>query len=371
MRGSTLLFFIPQLWCLCMASVISADIPGSDAVENLRIIENLNAMSPNFQWLYDSIIELFDPSLAAIDDHDLGKRDMLTDNLESILLAVNNSGIVIDILHEIADSTEQMNTLSNWLFQALLSIKSNSAIKGLNVTVNTTDIFAQVKASGLILSTIHELFFDDQQRDYFADSVGALLTRYVWIPRIVYDIGYNGKITVNRIADLVQNTKTKNPNPETNGTVEASVKPLLKREFYSLQERADNSTGAYSGSLQAFFNNLIQAGLMSSLAESSLSSILTAVNNSGIVAPIVQAAVRDVKIQKMAFFIVNKLYNFGVFDSIPINDYFQEFKTSGAASRSVQFGFGNPTYSPIIARIFERLENRGVFETIKLNLWGP
>lgn len=306
-------------------------------------------MSPLFTTLYEEI------SNAA--QNRPSKRDVTLDLLQSVLLSLNNSGVVIQVLHQIADSPQEMNTLSNYIFQVLVSLLTGKAIKGLNVTVNATQIVDAVTQSGIILDTLSTLLLDDQQLAKFAANVGETLVNNTWIPEAVYTFGNTGHLSFQTIFNLARNSYSKDPG--FNGTTYTPLQ-LLKRDG-----------NQYEGSLQSFLNNLIGSGLTSSLFLDSLENILVAVKNSGVIVPLVQTAVADHKIQYMAGFIANKLYNYGVFDQIPLDKYIQKYKKNGFLSDKAQFILTDPLWLPPVAKILLQWYDLGVNEQVRRNMYGP
>lgn len=346
MRWLHSLILIPSLVLATVAEpqseIFYVDTPGND----------LEPMSPSFSLLYDQILESYS---------EFSKRDSFLSTLESLLHAVNDSGVIIDVLHLIADSPEEMNTLANYIVQILVSALTNNPIAGLNITVNLTEILDITLSSGIIESTLSGLAINDANRDQLADNVGSVLVNHTWIPKLIVQTGNTGKISWKTTFDLIQNTQSKDPG--FNGTT------YSKRELDTiLEKRASNSS--YSGSLNSFINNLVGSAIASDLFGESLDSILTAINNSGIVVPTVLSVTQDSKIQGMVGFIANKLYNYGLFDQIPINTYFQDAKKSGALSRTTQFLFGSPIWSPYLAKFFLRMDQQGVYQQIQKNLYG-
>lgn len=335
-------------------------IPNSEIYFMDSAESGLEPMSPNFSRLYDLVMQQYNPSTDGFDfefeEFDLAKRDALEDTLEQLILSLNRSGVVLDVLHEIASSPEQMNTLSNYIIQLLLRAQKSHAFDGLNVLINVAELRKTVMDSGLIQSTLHGLLMDDTERDKLADSLGEVLVNYSWIGLLLKRVGDNGKISFDIIFKTVQDYSSKDPG--FNGT---SYPKLRKR---------DNSSD-YSGSLQAFLNNLVGSALSSQLASASLGSILGAVNKSGVAVPALQTGLGDQKILQMVGFISNKLYNFGVFDNIPLNDWFQKYKKNRLLSDYLEALLTNPTWSPPVAKVLQRMENEGVFEQLRRNLYGP
>lgn len=358
MRLLPVLALIPFFGSLICAERI---VPDSDVYFVDSADANLEPMSPTFSRLYDLVMQQYDPQTQLFDfefdEYDLVKRDALEDTLVELIQSLNRSGVVLDVLHEIASSPEQMNTLSNYIFQLLLKASTSTAFSGLNVLINITELRDTVMDSGLIQLTLQGLLMDENERNRFADNLGEVLVNYSWIGLLLKRIGDNGKLSFDIIFKTIQDYHSKDPG--FNGT---SYPKLRKR---------DTNSSDYGGSLQAFLNNLVGTALESQLASASLSSILVAVNRSGVAVPVIQTAIGDQKILQMVGFIGNKLYNFGVFDRIPLNDYFQHYKKNRVLSNLLEDLLTNPTWSPPLAKVLERMENEGVYEQLRRNLYGP
>lgn len=347
------------IWNLAWADRVtpSSEIYNVDSAES-----QLEPMGPNFSRLYDIIMQhTKDP--IDYDDLTLNKREVnegLKDTLIQLIASVNQSGIIVDVLHEIALSPEQMNTLSNVIYVTLQKFyMSSMTTSHINTTTNLTELLEIVKASGLLYSTLAGLLLDDTQRVILSDSVGELLVNYTWISVLLNYLGENGMITVDTIFDIARNTKSKDPG--FNGT------QFTKRSILE----TNSSSNSHSGSLQAFLSNLVGSAVRSQLAISSLETILAAVNQSGIVVPTVQGFVRDPLVLNMIGYISNKLYNYGVFDIVDINTVYQKLRNDKTLTRLGQWLLTDPVWSVALAKLLERMQNRGVFDQIQRNIYGP
>lgn len=361
MKLLLLFALIPFLWSLVWADQMapSSEIYFVDSVES-----NLEPMSPNFSRLYDIIMQHTRDAMD-FDDLAFDKRDVnegLKDTLVQLIVTVNQSGVIEDVLHEIAQSPEQMNTLSNAIYVTLRRVYTGGLSSQINITTTTnlTDILGIVKSSGLIYSTAASLLLDDTQRNMLADGVGEVMVNNTWIPVLLKYLTDKGKITFDTIFDIARNTKSKDPG--FNGI------RYTKRSIFSTNS---SSNDAYSGSLQAFLNNLVGSALSSQLATSSLETILAAVNQSGVVVPTIQSVVRDPLILKMVAYIANKLYNYGVFDVVDINSLYQRLRHDGTLTRFGEWFLTDPVWSLPVAKILERWELRGIYDQIQRNMYGP
>lgn len=345
--GLISLILSQSIFTLTSAIDIGPLPPGID-LPCIGCLSEPEPMNQQFTALYNQIVESTTIERT--------KRDTTSDLLNSVLQSLNNSNVVIDVLHQIADSPTEMNTLSNYIFQVLVSLLTGKAIKGLNVTVNATQIISAVEGSGIIEGTLNSLLFNDQQLQQFAASLGETMVNNTWIPKVLYTFGKTGHLSFQTIFNLARNTQSKDP-----GFKGTTYQPLQLL-------RRDNN---YLGSLQTFINNLIGSGLTSSLFLDSLENILVAVKNSGVVISLVQTAVSDPKIQYMGGFIANKLYNYGVFDQIPLDKYIQIGRHNGFIKDKTQFVLTDLKWLIPVAKIFLQWYDLGVNDQIQRNLYGP
>lgn len=346
--GFISLILSQSLFLLASANYVDPPAPGIE-FPSPGSLSQPEPMNLQFTELYNQIVK----STAS----ETSKRDVTSDLLNSVLQSLNNSNVVIDVLHQIADSPTEMNTLSNYIFQVLVSVLTGKAIKGLNVTVNATQIISAVNSSGIIESTLESLLFNDQQLEKFAANLGSTLVNNTWIPKVLYTFGNTGHLSFQTIFELARNTQSKDP-----GFTGETYQPL------HLLRRDDSN---YLGSLQTFINNLIGSGLTSSIFLDSLENILVAVKNSGVVISLTQTAVADPKIQYMGGFIANKLYNYGVFDQIPLDKYIQQGRHNGLLKNLVQFAMTDPKWLIPVAKIFLQWYDLGVNDQIQRNMYGP
>lgn len=340
-------------------------VPSSDVFYVDSYAQDLEPMGPNFGLLYDQIMNSFGVYSG---EDSIEKRDQLSDTLTQLLDAVSLSGVIADVLHEIAALPAEMNTLSNKIFQLLVAALTSTAFDGFNITINTTEILPALLSSGVLQSTLGLLMLNDTNRDKLADDLGAVLVKYPWISALLNKIGAGKDLTVKLIADMIQTTVSKDPSVQNSTSL--GKRASLSKRLPSLLKR-DNSTDDYSGTLQAFLNNLVGSAIESQLLSSSLDSVLAAVNSSGIITPIAFLVLGDLSILNMIGFIGNKLYNLGVFDSVDLNKYYSSAKEKGLLSEGLQIVLTDPTYSPALAKIFHRFETGGTLHKIKLNLYGP
>lgn len=309
-------------------------------------------MSPSFIELYEYALDFMD-ELEKHNSGDIVKRDTLEDTLTGILTNVKNSQLVENILLEVAGSKQQIDNLSRGIYSLLANIMTGSSpLALLNISMNTSTLLDTVMASGVVLGVADSLLIDDKNRENLTYHVGDLLTQRPYIAEIINKIGHGSDLTFDMIFNTVRHFESKAPELQDNSTT------FLKR--------ADND---YLGSLGAFVSNIVSSATLGDFFDESLGSILGAVNKSGIVTPIVLTAVQR-PVMNMVGRILSNLYDYGVFDSIPLNDYFQTAKKNHVLADSTQDLLTHPKYSPPVAKIFQQLEDQGTLENVRRSLYG-
>lgn len=298
------------------------------------------------------------------EQHFAEKRDdSSVSTLTQVLSQVESSGVIISVLEEIANSPTQINNLAN-LAESLIR-NGGGVVGGLNISLNMSSLLKTVKDSGIIFTTLDGLMLNVTNRNFLADRLGVLLKRNPWVAQLLTDLGAGKALTVAHIADLVQNFTSKASNwdemlQQTESVTSKSV----------VIGARDDSSGQYAGSAQEFLNNLINTVASSTLASQSIGDILQAVNDSGIVVPIVVDVLNSTAILRMVGTLVGKIYNTGAFDNIDLNSYYQLAKKNGLLTNSIQIALTDPTYSPPLARIFQRMEINGAYQQTQWNLHG-
>ncbi|CUM46542.1 uncharacterized protein AC631_03774 [Debaryomyces fabryi] len=302
-----------------------------------------------------SLEDIYEDFLLIVDSQVNKRSDSSrVDQLEQILLKVNESGIIMDVLNEIAGSKAEQNTLVNMTTDMIKN--GGGSFDGIQIEFNKTNILNAVKSSGIINSTLDGLLLNDQNREILADRTGHVLSKYAYVSKILADIGNGQEPTVEYIANTVKHYKTKNP----------KYQYMNEGKQIILGARADD----YSGSAQTFLNNLINTVVSSDLVSGSAEDFLIALNRTGIAVSIAMQVVETPKITEMGTYIIGQLYANGVFDNLDTNKYFQEAKKKNILSDSLQKVLTDPTYSPALAKIFKQMEDNGVFVDIQKNLYG-
>ncbi|KAK6460926.1 hypothetical protein DFJ63DRAFT_314723 [Scheffersomyces coipomensis] len=312
---------------------------------------------------YESNLEQLLESFVRDNQEVFQKRDgsSTVATISQILQTVNNSGIILDILNEVASTPNATAIISGFIVQLLKS--SSGVIQGFNVTVNFTNILNAVNQSQLVQSVAGGLLINDANRNKLASIVGPGLGNSPWVGYLLLGLGNGHDLTIDYIAQLIQTTPNKNNGSVANAGSSKSV-------LFGFEKR-DNATDQYAGSLQSFLNNLAQQVLNSAIVGNSLSDILIAVNQSGIVVPLVLDILQDTAVVKMVISIVGDLYSSGVFENVDINYYYRLAQKQNYLSNGLEFLVSNPTWSPPIGKLLEYLEATGVYQNLQYAMYGP
>lgn len=315
-------------------------------LDTLEVYDNLD-----YQQLVDN--------LEYITDSTIFKRDQ-NSTLDAIISSVGNSGIVTDLLSEIASSDAQINTLVN-LTTALLKGASVD-LQGFNISLNVSSLLQQVLASQLIQLTAGYLLLNNTNNDILANRTGYFLSHYIYVGHILNNLGAGQPLSVQMIADTVKNSK--NLNPRTNG----SSSTPSKQAIFGIELNSRQDT---SGSAQAFLSNLINGVISSQLVSSNLQAILYSLNRTQVVGPIAMEIIQNDTILSMFPKLIGGLYNNGALDNIDLNKYFQEAKRTSLLSNGLQLLLDSPTWDPAVGRLLHTMESNGVFKDIEDGLYGP
>ena len=152
---------------------------------------------------------------------------------------------------------------------------------------------------------------------------------------------------------------------------EQEAKRIKKREEYLMSKRAYDVDNQYEGSLSQFLNNAINTVVNSQLVSSSINDIVVALNQSGIITPIVLQVLQNDNLSSLVNPIVKTLYEHGAFNNLPLNYYFIYAKERNILSDGLQFVLTDPHYAPPIARLLKRMEDIGTFQYLQDNMYGP
>ncbi|KAK6198724.1 uncharacterized protein RJT21DRAFT_122343 [Scheffersomyces amazonensis] len=343
-------------------SVILLFTTAITAADSPTVVDILEDWSDENQ--YEDRLEQIISDFVAKNSNIFVKRadESTVDSITNILQIVNNSGIVLDILNEVASNPNSSLVISNFIIQLLKS--SRGVIEGFNVTVNFSAILSAVKASGIIESVAGGLLVNDKNRETLGNVLGPGLSNSPWLGFLLLGLGNGHDLTVDYIADLIKTT----PNKRLNASATTDSKSVA----YGFHKRDDsNSTDEYSGSLQDFLNNVASQVLNSELLGSSLEDILIAVNQSGIVVPLVLEILQSPSISKMSLGLVKNLYSSGVLENVNINYYYRLAQKSNMLSEGLEYIVSDPTWSPPIGKLLLQLELSGVYQNLQDAMYGP
>lgn len=305
---------------------------------------------------------LFDDGFDFVDlfSQHLKRDDLSVELIEQIIHQVNDTGIITTVLDGLAASNSLQETIVN---AAAGFIRNGSnPLAGYNISLNVSDVIQKVNHSGLIQLTLNDLVVNDNNRNYLADRAGEFLSKEIWVSVILRDIGNGHKLSAKWIADTARNFKPYRR--------DQNKKQTVLKATSDTSSSSSSGDDQYAGSAQKFFNNFINAALDSDLVNESLDDILKALNNTGIISSVVLQVLHDDAILQMAGNIILKLYDTGALDDVNLQYYFETAKKKGYMSKGVTKVFTDPTYSPYVAKLFQRMDSDGVFKNIQYGLYG-
>ncbi|KAG2731556.1 hypothetical protein G9P44_005143 [Scheffersomyces stipitis] len=134
-------------------------------------------------------------------------RNATVDTIANILVEVNKSGVIFQVLDEIANSPQQIDNLANIILNLTSSVSNLDSLglsftgidlSGLNITENN---LSQLLDSGNLLGS--------------PDNV--------YIPKILVDLGAGQKLTVEYLAKVVNTKKSKASNANSNSKYVVNV----------------------------------------------------------------------------------------------------------------------------------------------------
>lgn len=315
------------------------------------------ALDPFLVSSYDDIYGEFSDLLLS----HFAKRDSAS-LIEGLLTTLNLSGLIFTLLDQLAADNATIN-LAAQLVGGILSGNSSagSLLSGLNITFNASSVLEGVQSSGLMTSTLQGLLLNEDNRNQLADFAGLFIAKNTFVPQLLVDLGNGVPLTIEHIIHLVKTVRSKAGNAQQDDIRNVVIDAHDKRD--------DNQ---YKGTANAFFSNALGALVNSPLLTSSAGSIFQALNNTGILVPIIIQATKDPNTLKLAQTFAVDLYNTGALtdENLPLNKYFQALKKDNTLSEGVQTLLTHPVYSPPVAAIFKRMEDSGVYQQIQRNLFG-
>lgn len=219
-------------------------------------------------FAFDDLIEVFEDGYEELNE--LDKRDEKT--IESVLLTLNRSGIIFDLLDQIADHPNRISILANATAGLIKRLGDGnldvSQLTTIGAGLNISSIYDVVKDSGLVTSLLDGILLDDDYRPVLV----KLITRIV----------ESNKSILAYIFNVV----------------------LQKRD---LLKRADNE-----GSLITFVTNIVSTVLASDLLGGFLTDTVNALNDTGVAVYIVKTAIADELYQNMTAQLAKDIYATGV-----------------------------------------------------------
>lgn len=321
----------------------------------------LDELDPQGNVRYEKLID----NLKFITDEEIFKRDEQS-QISSILDTVYDSGLISDTLYEIAIDDEQIENLAAVLSSVLAgnsTLSELGLLDGLNISIDVDQLLNQTLESGLIQSTAGGLLLDEGNRILLANLTGRFLQRNVWVGQILNNLGAGQDLTVEMLANTIQNTP--NLNPRYNSSVENRQQVFSTRDFW------DSVLKANEGSAQDFLNNLINGIIQSQTVSYGIDSVLAGLNESQIVVPLALDLLQNNTILSMIPKLVGQMYDRGAFDRLDLNPYYQDAKRHGILSDSIQWLLTNPKWEPPVALLLLQMEQNGVFKDIEDGLYGP
>lgn len=204
---------------------------------------------------------------------ELSKRD--NNNVESLVKAINRSGIIWDFLDTLVKHPKAVSRLANLtgnLIESSAGKVNISVIEGLLSTTNVTALVEAISESGLLESVLDGVLLDKNYRHVIEDI----------IERFVYS-------NIDMISFIFNDIFLK----------EVS---LMKR---------DDSTSKYSGSFGAFLINTIASVLSSQLLVDSVRELANALNNTGVGVYVVKRFIANESYQNLTIDFAKDIYNTG------------------------------------------------------------
>lgn len=266
---STLFWLFTGLaWALPMASSLE---DGDLEDMMMQIIDVNNEAYELYDFIDDSSL-----ALESMGSSDLFKRDVKT--VESLLETVNRSGIIFDVLDEIAGHPRRISLLANATARLIKSLGGSldlSLLEEIGAGLNITNIYDIVKDSGLVTSILDGILLDDNYRPVLV----KLITR----------IAEANKSLIAYIID--------------------DVFAAAKKKRADDDDDDDNSNG---GTLETFAINIVSTVLSSRLFTNIVNDTVVALNDTGIAVYIVKRAIADESYQNMTVELFEDLKDTGV-----------------------------------------------------------
>lgn len=270
----------------------------------------------------------------------LYKRDEQT--IETLLEYVNKSGIIFDLLDQIADYPERVDAIGNLtkgLKGKLPAVNlSNIEAPNLGGLTNNNSLVDVILKSGLVESLADALLLDDKFRPVLVN--------------LIYRVVDSNKDIILYLVDVV----------------------LAKRDMDSGELRARDDD--YSGSLSEFANNILGSVVNSKLFTDTFTDVVNALNDTGIAVYVVQrflsndayinmtAKLAEDFIQSGAINITGSLNITKIVGGVLGDPSALGKLAAGALSGNVDLKGIFGKYAPGVKAIISGLEKKGLFEEL-------
>lgn len=266
---STLFWLFSGLaWALPMASSLE---DGDLEDMMMQIIDSNSEAYELYDFIDDSSL-----ALESMGSSDLFKRDVKT--VSSLLETVNRSGIIFDVLDEIAGHPRRISLLANATARLIKSLGGSldlSLLEEIGAGLNITNIYDIVKDSGLVTSILDGILLDDNYRPVLV--------------KLIKRIAEANKSLIAYIID--------------------DVFAAAKKKRADDDDDDDNSNG---GTLETFAINIVSTVLSSRLFTNIVNDTVVALNDTGIAVYIVKRAIADESYQNMTVELFDDLKDTGV-----------------------------------------------------------
>ncbi|KAI3403667.1 hypothetical protein KGF56_003485 [Candida oxycetoniae] len=377
MRVPMLATIIPTTLLLCSQVVRCINFDEYDYI--LKEISDLDTLDG-----FESI-QMFEKR----DDN--STNDAVVSQYTTFFQTLGASGLLPEIINEISSSPEQTQNLVTYLEFFLSGDGGNeTSTEGLSINLNMTQILNSVMSSGIIQSTAQYLLVNDASNQFLGNFLGEVLgaPKNVWVGWLLLGLGDGHDLTVDWIADLIVNTTSKANTNEDNMSeinVEQGLPVTPKGQNYDIvidvnggregsqtnYARDDGDDNEYAGSFDKFLNNAINTILQSNIVQSNANDIIVALNQSGIVGPLVLDILKLPNLSNLTNTIASTLYKNGALDGLDLESTYEDAKQKNILSDALEYILTDGYWSPPLAKLFRRIEDTGAYQRLQDNMYGP
>lgn len=312
---------------LCVATVVQA-IPFAVPIPEAKY-ELTNVVKRSFEKRFhpddlDRMYEVFE------------KRDDSYFSLDGILDLVNNSGVIWDVLDQVAYYPSRIQKLANVTADLIgnFNLSSISALLSINLDLNYSAIYYDVMDSGVVSSLLDGILLDEDYRPVLVNLTSRVLEG-------------NKNLFNYLVKDIFKK---------------------LKRGFFDKRDT--------SGTLETFVGNIISSALSSLLVADISSDVLVALNDTQFLTYTVKTFIADEGYQNMTAQLVLDIIETGkvsinskainitsIANSLLSNPAVIVSVVSNLLSGNVKLpGLGK--YTSAVSAIVKDVENQGVFEDL-------